>query len=237
MCNSLQQKQSRTGLKFKLGAAFTAVLVSAGLFLSHTNVSAETSKPAAATIQTTTAKTAEEINRTALLVIHGDFGNGAERVQKLTEAKFDAQAVQDKVNEIYAQNGWAGASAAAEQASQAVESSKNKTTAPAAPAPAAPAAPAPAAPAPAAPAAGGDIVSYAANKMAASTGVSADQWTYIINAESGGNPNAVNSSSGAYGLFQLLGHGEYPGMSLEEQISMAVGVYQSQGLRAWVVTW
>ncbi|GAB2024314.1 hypothetical protein OfM1_03840 [Lactovum odontotermitis] len=232
MCNSLQQKQSRTGLKFKLSAAFTAVLLSAGLFLSHTNVSAETSKPAAATVQTTAAKTAEEINQTALLVIHGDFGNGAERVQKLTEAKFDAQAVQDRVNEIYAQNGWAGASAAAEQTAQKVESSKK-----AAPAPAAPAAPAPAAPAPAAPAAGGDIVSYAANKMAASTGVSADQWTYIIMAESGGNPNAVNSSSGAYGLFQLLGHGEYPGMSLEEQISMAIGVYQSQGLRAWVVTW
>jgi len=31
--------------------------------------------------------------------------------------------------------------------------------------------------------------------------------TQVINRESGGNPNAMNSSSGAYGIAQALGHG------------------------------
>lgn len=51
--------------------------------------------------------------------------------------------------------------------------------------------------------------------------------------ESGGNANVSNASSGAYGLFQLLGHGEHAGMSVAEQINMATNVYNAQGLSAW----
>lgn len=77
-------------------------------------------------------------------------------------------------------------------------------------------------------------VDAVANQMAARTGVSADQWKGVIFRESGNNPQAVNASSGAYGYFQLLGHGEYPGMPVQDQIDMAVQVYQSQGAGAWV---
>lgn len=73
-----------------------------------------------------------------------------------------------------------------------------------------------------------------ANQMAERTGVSAAQWKGVMQRESGGNAHAVNSSSGAYGLFQLLGHGEHAGMSVEDQMDAAVGVYQSQGAGAWV---
>lgn len=73
-----------------------------------------------------------------------------------------------------------------------------------------------------------------ANQMAERTGVSASQWKGVIQRESGGNGSAVNASSGAYGYFQLLGHGEHAGMSVQDQIDTAVGVYQSQGSSAWV---
>lgn len=75
----------------------------------------------------------------------------------------------------------------------------------------------------------------AADKMASRTGVSASTWEYIIERESGGNANIRNSSSGAFGLFQLLGHGEHDGMSIDEQVNMAVDVYNAQGLSAWAV--
>lgn len=71
--------------------------------------------------------------------------------------------------------------------------------------------------------------SGAAQAMAQRTGVSASTWQAIINRESGGNPNATNASSGAYGLFQLLGHGEHQGMSVSEQVDMAVSVYNAAG--------
>ena len=35
-------------------------------------------------------------------VLHGKYGTGEERVQKLTEAGYDAKAVQNKINELYA---------------------------------------------------------------------------------------------------------------------------------------
>lgn len=73
-----------------------------------------------------------------------------------------------------------------------------------------------------------------ANQMAERTGVSAAQWKGVIQRESGGNAHAVNSSSGAYGLFQLLGHGEHAGMSVQDQMDAAVNVYNSQGAGAWV---
>lgn len=64
-----------------------------------------------------------------------------------------------------------------------------------------------------------------------SAGYSASEWAYIINAESGGSLTATNASSGAYGALQLLGHGEYQGMTLGEQIDMARGLPRG----SWVV--
>lgn len=83
---------------------------------------------------------------------------------------------------------------------------------------------------------GSSSVSSVANQMAARTGVPASEWALIIQRESGGNPNVSNASSGAYGLFQLLGHGEHPGMSVSEQMDMATQVYHAQGLSAWAQT-
>lgn len=83
---------------------------------------------------------------------------------------------------------------------------------------------------------GGSSVNAVANEMASRTGVSASEWATIIQRESGGNANVSNASSGAYGLFQLLGHGEHAGMSVSEQMDMATSVYNAQGLSAWTQT-
>lgn len=83
---------------------------------------------------------------------------------------------------------------------------------------------------------GGSSVNAVANEMASRTGVSASEWAMIIQRESGGNANISNASSGAYGLFQLLGHGEHAGMSVSEQMDMATSVYNAQGLSAWAQT-
>lgn len=83
---------------------------------------------------------------------------------------------------------------------------------------------------------GGSGADYVAQQMASKTGVSVDTWKYIIQRESGGNANIRNSSSGAYGYLQLLGHGEHDGMTADEQVNMAVQVYNAQGLSAWSVT-
>lgn len=64
-----------------------------------------------------------------------------------------------------------------------------------------------------------------------SAGYSASEWAYIIQHESNGNVTATNASSGAYGALQLLGHGEYQGMTLGEQIDMARGLPRG----SWVV--
>ena len=64
-----------------------------------------------------------------------------------------------------------------------------------------------------------------------SAGYSASEWAYIIEHESNGNVTATNASSGAYGALQLLGHGEYQGMTLGEQIDMARGLPRG----SWVV--
>ena len=79
----------------------------------------------------------------------------------------------------------------------------------------------------------GGSASSVANAMAAKTGVSASTWQRIIMRESGGNGNISNASSGAYGYFQLLGHGEHAGMSAAEQVNMAASVYHAHGLAAW----
>ena len=43
----------------------------------------------------------ENIRKTAIDVIRGDYGNGMERVNKLTEAGFNAEQVQDYVNKVH----------------------------------------------------------------------------------------------------------------------------------------
>lgn len=83
---------------------------------------------------------------------------------------------------------------------------------------------------------GSSSVNSVANEMASRTGISASEWAMIIQRESGGNANVSNASSGAYGLFQLLGHGEHVGMSVSEQMDMATSVYNAQGLSAWAQT-
>lgn len=64
------------------------------------------------------------------------------------------------------------------------------------------------------------LASYMAARGTAA-GYSASEWAYIIEHESQGSLTATNPSSGAFGCFQLLGHGEYAGMTLGEQIEMA----------------
>ena len=51
---------------------------------------------------------------------------------------------------------------------------------------------------------------------------SAEKWASIIYRESNGRVDAQNASSGAYGVLQLLGHGEYRGMTLGAQLQMAM---------------
>lgn len=48
-----------------------------------------------------TVKNINEVREAALATIRGDYGNGAERIAKLTEAGFDPQAVQDYVDKIH----------------------------------------------------------------------------------------------------------------------------------------
>lgn len=61
---------------------------------------------------------------------------------------------------------------------------------------------------------------------------SAEKWASIIYRESNGRVDAQNPSSGAYGVLQLLGHGEYRGMTLGAQLQMAMPLPAS----AWAET-
>ena len=61
---------------------------------------------------------------------------------------------------------------------------------------------------------------------------SAEKWARIICRESNGRVDAQNASSGAYGVLQLLGHGEYRGMTLGAQLQMAMPLPAS----AWAET-
>ncbi len=73
--------------------------------------------------------------------------------------------------------------------------------------------------------------SYAAQQMAARTGVPVSTWEYIIARESNGQVNAYNPS-GASGLFQTMpGWGSTA--TVNDQINSAVNAYNSQGLSAW----
>lgn len=77
----------------------------------------------------------------------------------------------------------------------------------------------------------GVIGTEAAARMAAATGVPQSTWEYIIARESNGDPTVANPS-GASGLFQTMpGWGSTA--TVEEQISTAILVYNTQGLSAW----
>lgn len=67
------------------------------------------------------------------------------------------------------------------------------------------------------------------------TGVSASTWLRIIYAESTNNPTVTNSI-GCFGYLQLHPvHGNVSGMTPQQYLDTAVGVYNSQGLSAWEV--
>lgn len=72
--------------------------------------------------------------------------------------------------------------------------------------------------------------SYVLNQMASRTGVSASTWNAIITRESGWNSSIVNSTSGAYGLFQNM---HISSGDVTSQVNAAVSLYNSQGLGAW----
>lgn len=68
--------------------------------------------------------------------------------------------------------------------------------------------------------------------MESRTGVSASTWNTIITRESNWEPYVVNSTSGAYGLFQNM---HISSGSVEEQVDAAVALYEAQGMAAWAL--
>lgn len=79
----------------------------------------------------------------------------------------------------------------------------------------------------------GSIAEQAAQLMAQKTGVSASEWSYIIQRESNGIPSAQNPSSTAHGLFQQLGE---TSNDWRTQVNHAAELYSKQGLNAWSET-
>ncbi|MFC6180566.1 transglycosylase SLT domain-containing protein [Lactiplantibacillus daowaiensis] len=77
---------------------------------------------------------------------------------------------------------------------------------------------------------GSNLKSYVLSQMASRTGVSESTWNTIITRESNWEPYVVNSSSGAYGLFQNM---HISSGSVEAQVDAAVSLYEAQGLSAW----
>ena len=79
----------------------------------------------------------------------------------------------------------------------------------------------------------GNVAEQAAQLMAQKTGVSAPEWSYIIQRESNGTPSAQNPSSSAHGLFQQLGE---TSNDWRTQVNDAAELYSKQGLNAWAET-
>lgn len=178
---------------------------------------------------TASADVKTNVHETAIEVIKGEHGNGNDRVNALTALGVDYQVVQDEVNRILLGDLQiapvvqyeAPVAPKVETPAQPVEQAPVET-----PAPKVETAPVEA------PTAGLDMnqtsgvvdINALASYMAShgsSAGYSASEWAYIIQHESTGSLTATNASSGAYGVFQLLGHGEYAGMTLGQQIEMA----------------
>lgn len=75
----------------------------------------------------------------------------------------------------------------------------------------------------------------ASQYMSTRTGVPASTWQQIIYRESTNNPTVTNSI-GCFGYLQLHPvHGNVSGMTPQQYLDTAVGVYNSQGLSAWEV--
>ena len=152
-------------------------------------------------------------------VIQGKWGNGSERETRLTASGYDFEKVQNRVNEKLNVTFSSSVSVEAQATAAQTETpnySQQATTQPAQ---------ATASGLNLSQTSGAVDINALANYMVSNTanaaGYSASEWAYIISRESGGNASAVNASSGAYGALQLLGHGEYSGMSLAEQAQMA----------------
>ena len=79
----------------------------------------------------------------------------------------------------------------------------------------------------------GSVAEQAAQLMAQKTGVSASEWSHIIQRESNGIPTAQNPSSSAHGLFQQLGE---TSNDWRTQVNNAAELYSKQGLNAWSET-
>jgi len=77
---------------------------------------------------------------------------------------------------------------------------------------------------------GTNLKSYVLSQMASRTGVSEATWNTIITRESNWEPYVVNSSSGAYGLFQNM---HISSGSVEAQVDAADSLYEMQGMSAW----
>lgn len=147
----------------------------------------------------------------AIEVIRGNYGVGDERVSELEKAGFNAKVVQAEVNDILLGKVQKPSVAVKTVEKQPAKNEAAQTSS-----------------------LNGlnmsqtsgqvnieQLAQYMVSSTANASGYSASEWAYIISQESNGNANAVNASSGAYGVFQLLGHGEYAGMPLSEQIDMA----------------
>lgn len=179
---------------------------------------------------TASADVKTDIHETAIEVISGKHGNGEERVRSLEAHGIEYQAVQDEVNRILLGELQIVPTTVSEAPVAPVQE-----TAPVVEAPVETPAvqeTAPVVEAPVQSSGGIDLnqtsgsvdINALANYMAShgsSAGYSASEWAYIFEKESNGSLTATNASSGAYGVFQLLGHGEYAGMTLGEQIAMA----------------
>lgn len=173
--------------------------------------------------------TDEQKQNEALVVIKGNHGNGEDRVASLKANGFDYDEIQNIVNKIIWKTTYESVNNVPVQTetTQPVQeqSAPAEETQPAAE---------PAQPevqqAATATTAGLDMnatsgtvdIQALANYMASAHPVmSASSWASVIDRESHGQLTATNAQSGAYGVFQLLGHGEYPGMTLGQQIAMA----------------
>lgn len=177
---------------------------------------------------TASADVKTDIHETAIEVISGKHGNGEERVRSLEAHGIEYQAVQDEVNRILLGELQIVPTTVSEAPVAPVQETAPVVETPAPVQETTPVVEQ----APVQSAGGIDLnqtsgsvdINALANYMAtngSSAGYSASEWAYIFERESNGSLTATNASSGAYGVFQLLGHGEYAGMTLGEQIAMA----------------
>ena len=86
------------------GLDAAVVLAKVSALLGNTDKPTEPEKPAETPAEPEKkTPTAAEIDKIALEVLHGDWGNGTTRRRRLTAAGYDYQTVQNRVNEIDAE--------------------------------------------------------------------------------------------------------------------------------------